>query len=432
MKTMSDFINSANGRLNIGGADALAIAGEYGTPCFVMCEEYIRYVASIYVSAMKEAFREGSMPLYASKACSFAEMYRIVGSEGMGADTVSPGEIYTAVKAGFDMSKTYFHGNNKTDADILFALEHKVGRIVCDSVEELDALDGICARLGVRQKVLLRLTPGIDPHTFKAVSTGIVDSKFGMAISNGAAERFLRHALGKKHIDVEGFHCHIGSQVWEAEHYSEAAEKLIAFGAEMKKKLGYFPEYINLGGGFAVPYTSDQKTPDYRAQIISIGKSIKEFTAKYSVEEPKILLEPGRSVVAAAGITLYTVGTVKEIEGVRNYVSVDGGMTDNPRFALYGSVYEATRCDGADKPKDYRCTIAGRCCESGDIIGENMMIQKPERGDVIAVFTTGAYNYSMSSNYNRVARPPVVIVKSGKTRVAVRRESCEDLVRNDV
>ena len=429
---MYDCLKIENGRLHIGGADTVEIASEYGTPAYVLSEDYIRRVCGIYVSAMKEAFAPGSMPLYASKACSFAEMYRIVGSEGMGADTVSPGEIYTAEKAGFDMSKTFFHGNNKTDEDILFAVRHRVGRIVADSMEELDAIDSICGRLSVKQRVLLRLTPGIDPHTFKAVSTGIVDSKFGMAITNGAAEKLLRHALGKKNITVEGFHCHIGSQVWDAEHYSEAAERMISFAAEMKEKLGYTPEYLNLGGGFAVPYTSDEKMPDYRAQILSIGKSVKALSEKYSVKEPKILLEPGRSIVAAAGITLYTVGTVKEIEGVRNYVSIDGGMTDNPRFALYGSVYEATKCDGADKPRDYKCTIAGRCCESGDIIGENMMIQKPKRGDVIAVFTTGAYNYSMASNYNRIPRPPVIVVKDGRARVAVARESYDDLVRNDI
>ncbi len=432
MKTMYDFITVENGRLLISGADAAAIAERYGTPAFVMSEDYIRRVSAIYVSAMKEAFPEGSMPLYASKACSFAEMYRIVGSEGMGADTVSPGEIYTAEKAGFDMSKAYFHGNNKTDEDILFAVRRKVGHIVADSIEELDAIDGICEKLSVKQKVLLRLTPGIDPHTFKAVSTGIVDSKFGMAISNGAAEKLLRHALGKANIVVDGYHCHIGSQVWNAEHYSEAADRMLSFAAEMKEKLGYSPEYLNLGGGFAVPYTAKEEMPDYREQILSIGKSIKSICEKYSIDEPKILLEPGRSIVAAAGITLYTVGTVKEIEGIRNYVSVDGGMTDNPRFALYGSVYEATKCIGADEPRDYKCTICGRCCESGDIIGENMMLQKPVRGDVVAVFTTGAYNYSMASNYNRIPRPPVVMVRDGKARVVVLRESYDDLIRNDV
>lgn len=432
MKTMYDFITVENGILLISGADAAAIADRYGTPTFVMSEDYIRQVSAIYVSAMKEAFPEGSIPLYASKACSFAEMYRIVDSEGMGADTVSPGEIYTAEKAGFDMSKAYFHGNNKTDEDILFAVRRKVGHIVADSIEELDAIDGICERLSVKQKVLLRLTPGIDPHTFKAVSTGIVDSKFGMAISNGAAEKFLRHALGKANIVVDGYHCHIGSQVWNAGHYSKAADRMLSFAAKMKEKLGYSPEYLNLGGGFAVPYTSKEKMPDYRKQILSIGKSIKALCEKHSIDEPKILLEPGRSIVAAAGITLYTVGTVKEIEGIRNYVSVDGGMTDNPRFALYGSVYEATKCIGADEPRDYKCTICGRCCESGDIIGENMMLQKPARGDVVAVFTTGAYNYSMASNYNRIPRPPVVMVRDGKARVVVLRESYDDLIRNDV
>jgi diaminopimelate decarboxylase len=350
----------------------------------------------------------------------------------MGIDCVSSGELYTAKRAGFPAERIYFHGNNKTDFDISFAMDMGVGRIVVDNLDELAAVSAEATRRGITQGILLRITPGIDPHTHRAVVTGNVDSKFGSAIATGQALQIVEAAINAQSIDLIGLHCHIGSQIFDIEPFSDAADIMVRFIAEIKEKLGFEVRELNLGGGLGVAYTEDDAQISYADSIEKIGAIVRTFCAEHSIKMPRVILEPGRSLVAAAGATLYTVGSVKEITGFRNYISVDGGMPDNPRYALYQSQYTALIANRASAPRDYVATLAGRCCESGDLLGENMKIQKAERGDILAVLVTGAYNYSMASNYNRIPRPPVILVKDGKARVAVKRESFEDIVRNDI
>lgn len=420
------------GHLCVGTVDTVALAKKYGTPLYVIDENAVRAQCRLYQSAMKRCFGADGTIHYASKALSCKAIYRILREEGIGVDLVSPGELYTAKAAGFDLAEASFHGNNKTDCEIADAIADGIGEFMVDSFEELEAIDRIAGERGVMQRIMLRLTPNIDAHTQKAILTGQLDSKFGTPIATGQAERLVRLALTKQNLILEGFHSHIGSQIFEYEPYIEQAKVMFEFMAEMKHKTGYEAKKINLGGGFAVRYTADQPAVDIVGNIEKIAAVVDRLCATYGLRRPAILLEPGRSIVAAAGVTLYTVGTVKEIEGVRTYVSVDGGMTDNPRYALYQSRYEVLLANRAAEKKDLICTVAGRCCESGDLIGEGMALQTPMRGDILAVLVTGAYNYSMASNYNRVPRPAIVFVKDGEDRLVVKRESYEDLSRNDI
>ena len=426
------FDTNAAGHLTVGGMDAVALAREFGTPAYILDENVIRENCRTYLKAAKAHFGENALPLYASKALSFTGIYRIVAEEGLGIDCVSGGELYTAKSADFPAERIYFHGNNKTDADLRQALEMGVGTIVVDGDEELEALDALARSLGRTQKILLRITPGIDPHTHRAIMTGNVDSKFGNAIVTGQALAITKKALSLQGVSLAGFHCHIGSQIFDIDPFRDAAGIMLKFIADVKNATGFEATELNLGGGLGVRYTEDDRGIDYADAIKQIAEIVREGAKKAGVVMPRVILEPGRSLVAAAGVTLYTVGSVKEIPGFRNYVSVDGGMPDNPRYALYASQYTALIANRAGDPKDYRATVAGRCCESGDLIGEGMALQVPQRGDILAVLCTGAYNYSMASNYNRLPRAPIVMVKDGKARVAVRRETYEDLVRCDL
>ena len=420
------------GNLTIGGMDAVELAREFGTPAYILDENVIRANCREYLCAARREFGEDALPLYASKALCFTGIYKLAAEEGMGVDCVSGGELYTAAKAGFPADRIYFHGNNKTDSDISQAMDMGVGRFVVDNIEELCAVADEAERRGIIQGILLRITPGIDPHTHKAVVTGNVDSKFGSAIVTGQAMEIVKMALSKKSLDLVGLHCHIGSQIFDLEPFSDAADIMVRFIADIKRECAYEIRELNLGGGFGVRYTEDDREISYSGAIADIAKIVRTFCEKNGIRMPRVILEPGRSLVAAAGATLYTVGSVKEIPSFRNYVSVDGGMPDNPRYALYQSQYTALIAGKASEPRDYRATIAGRCCESGDLLGENMLLQRAERGDILAVLVTGAYNYSMASNYNRLPRPPIIMVRDGKARVAVRRETYEDIVRNDL
>lgn len=422
---------NAEGHLTIGGIDTLTLAEKHGTPLYVLDEDHIREMCRMYKSAFAESFGGKSTPVYAGKALCFKGMYRIMAEENMCADCVSPGELHTANAAGFPMARVFFHGNNKTDADLRYAVSLGVGHIVVDSHEELDALDEIAGEAGISQKILLRITPGIDPHTHKKIITGNVDSKFGSAIVTGQAEAIVRAALDKQNLILDGLHCHVGSQIFDIGPFADAADIMIDFVAQMRHKHGATLPILNIGGGFGVRYTEDDPEIDYVSNIRALGKIIDEKCARYGMEKPTILMEPGRSIVAAAGITLYTVGSVKEIPGFRNYVSVDGGMPDNPRYTLYQSRYTILHAARAGERADYECTIAGRCCESGDLLAEGVKITRPVRGDILAVLVTGAYNHSMASNYNRLPRPPIVMVSGGKDRVAVRRETYDDLLTLD-
>jgi diaminopimelate decarboxylase len=397
-----------------------------------MDEVRIRENMRMYLRAFEEHFGEGSKPLYASKANSFKRIYEIAREEGMGIDVVSSGEIYTATKAGFPLGNAYFHSNNKTDADIHYAIEKGVGFFVVDNGEELAAINEIAKQYSVKQAVLLRVTPGIDPHTYAAVNTGTVDSKFGSAIETGQAEETTKLALSMPNIDLRGFHCHVGSQVFDSQVYLQTADVMVAFVADMYRKLGFVTQKLDIGGGYGVRYTHNDPCIDIESNLLLVGQRVNALVAEYGIPMPHIYMEPGRSIVADAGMTLYTMGTLKSIPGYKNYVSVDGGMTDNPRYLLYGSAYTLLPASKMHEPRDMVCSVVGRCCESGDVIQNNVpMPTSLKRGDLIACLTTGAYNYSMASNYNRIPRPAVVMLQGGSSYVAVKRETPEDMVRLD-
>ena len=422
---------NSGGALCFAGHDTAKLAEKYGTPLYLMDEGRIRDNCRMYLHAFKDAFGERGKVLYASKAASFKRMYEIVSEEGLSADVVSAGEIRTALKAGFPMDRLYFHGSSKTDSEISYAVASGVGCFVVDNVEELHALNREAGSAGIRQRVLLRVTPGIDPHTYDAVSTGKVDSKFGVAIETGQAKEFVSEALRQENLELCGLHCHVGSQVFDEDVYERTVDIMLAFMAELRDSLGVTLEELNLGGGYGVRYLESDKYVDIPARIKALGEHIKALARKLSYPMPVILMEPGRSIVADAGMTLYTVSSVKRIPGYKSYVAVDGGMTDNPRYALYGSNY--TVLDVMAPKKTETFDLVGRCCESGDIIQPEVGLNAEiKRGDLVAVCTTGAYNYSMASNYNRVPRPPIVMLGEGGDYLAVRRETLDDIVSMDV
>ena len=421
-----------NGHLYFAGQDTVELAKQYGTPLYLMDEDKIRESCRVYTEAFKKHFGEKARPLYASKANCFKRIYEIMREEDMGIDVVSSGEIYTAIRAGYDLSRAYFHSNNKTDADIAYGMDNGIGYFVADNVEEIKAIEAEAARRGTRQKVLLRLTPGIDPHTYEAIATGKVDSKFGSAIETGQAEEITVFTLAQPHVELMGFHCHVGSQVFGEDIFERAAVVMLEFIADMKAKHGFMAPQLDLGGGYGVRYVESDPYLDVDTKVGQVAAAIKEACARLNIEMPEIHMEPGRSIVAAAGMTLYTCGTVKKIPGYKNYVSIDGGMPDNPRYALYESKYTVLLANRMEEEKTFTCDVVGRCCESGDIIQPAVTMPEPNRGDIVAVCTTGAYNYSMASNYNRVPRPPVVMLRGGESYVAVKRETYADLVANDV
>ncbi|MCI6358500.1 MAG: diaminopimelate decarboxylase [Clostridiales bacterium] len=429
---LADNIQVRDGTLYFAGHNTVQLAQKYGTPLYLMDEARIRENCRMYLRAFRRHFGENARPLYASKAASFKRMYEIMHSEGMGVDVVSAGEIHTAALAGFPMEQAYFHGNNKTDAEIQYAIEQGVGYFVADNHEELDAINRIAGALGKQQRVLLRLTPGIDPHTYEAVATGKVDSKFGAAIETGQAEALFQCARALPNVTLVGFHCHVGSQVFDEDVFERAGQIMLEFVALLRNRYGFATQQLDLGGGYGVRYCESDKQVDIEQRIGEVASSLKASAAALGIPLPTILMEPGRSIVADAGMTLYTVGTVKRIPGYKNYVSVDGGMTDNPRYALYGSAYTVYAAGRMDEPAVLHCDVVGRCCESGDIIQPKVALPDIRRGDLLAVCTTGAYNYSMASNYNRMARPPVVMLTPERDTLAVRRETLEQLTENDI
>ena len=420
------------GHLLFAGVSAVSLAEEYKTPLYVIDEARIREKCKTYVTAMKKYFGENSKPVFASKALSFKEIYRIVNEENMAVDVVSGGELYTAFRAGFPMENVHFHGNNKSRSEIDLALDTGVGTFMTDNIDELRYLNEAAKKRGITQKIVMRITPGIDTHTYEAVRTGQVDSKFGIPIETGQAMELVKEALSFSNLTLEGFHCHVGSQVFDEKSFCDSADIMVKFIFDVKEETGFLAGVLNLGGGYGVRYTEEDPHLDIEKSISLVGTHIKNLCQKYDIPMPQIFMEPGRSIVADAGITLYTVGNVKTIKGYKSYVSIDGGMADNPRYALYGSKYTALIANKADKAADFKCTIAGKCCESGDLIGEDMLLQSPECGDILAVLVTGAYNYSMASNYNRIPRPPIVMIKDKKTRLAVKRETFDDIIKNDI
>ena len=420
------------GHLQFAGFDTVDLAAKYGTPLYLMDENKIREHIKEYKSAFLKYFPAGSNPEFASKSFSCKQIYRIMNEENMCIDAVSAGEIYTAKSAGFNMSHCFFHGNNKTDCDIAFAIDSGVGYFVIDNFEEIEVLNLMARDKGIIQKALLRITPGIDTHTHQKISTGNVDSKFGFAIATGMADEAVEAVLKCENISLCGFHCHIGSQIFESDPFITAAELMLDFIAHIKTTQNYTADILNLGGGFGVKYLESQPALNLDEKIGEVATAINQKCNELQISVPKIAMEPGRSIVADAGMTLYTVGSVKEIKGYKSYVSIDGGMPDNPRFALYESPYTVMLASRANDKADFKATIAGRCCESGDTIQNDVLIPKPERNEILAVLTTGAYNYSMASNYNRIPRPPVVMLSDKGDYVAVKRETIEDICSLDV
>lgn len=425
---------SKEGHLLFAGQDTVELAKKYGTPVYLMDEDKIREKCRMYKKAFEENFGKSAVPLYASKANCFKRIYEIMAEEGMGIDVVSSGEIYTAVKAGYDLSKAYFHSNNKTDGDIAYAMDNNIGYFVADNIEEVKVIEAEAAKRGIKQKILLRLTPGIDPHTYEAIATGNVDSKFGTAIETGQAETIALETIKMPHIDLRGFHCHVGSQVFAEDVFERAAVVMLEFIAVMKEKHGFTALELDLGGGFGVRYTEDDPVMDVGAKVTQVAETIKSTCRRLNMEIPEIHMEPGRSIVADAGMNLYTVGTVKQIPGYKKYVSVDGGMADSPRYALYKAPYTCLTANKMNEKADFEASLVGRCCESGDILQEHVKFpESVQRYDIVAVCTTGAYHYAMSSNYNRLPKPPVIMLRGGnESYVAVKGETLEDLTRNDL
>ncbi len=427
---MKNNINEKN-HLVFGGCDTVELAKKYKTPLYVLDEGIIRSNCKKFKSALEKYYGDG-LVLFASKALNCLETLRIASSEGFGIDAVSGGELFTAIKANIPTQKICLHGNNKSEDELEMAIKNNIKRIVSDDFDEMEIIDRIAKENNVVANVMLRIKPGIDAHTHSYVLTGNEDSKFGVSLETGEALETVKKALLLKNVKLTGFHCHIGSQIFETKPFLLAAEKMLEFIKKVKETTGFEAEDLDLGGGFGVRYTDEDEPLEFEEFIKTVSVKIKEFTDKNNIKKPFLMFEPGRSIVGEAGITLYTVGSIKEIPNIRKYVSVDGGMTDNPRYMFYKSKYEITLANKASQEKDDVVTVAGKCCESGDIIGEGMPLQTAERGDILAVFTTGAYNYSMSSNYNRNPRPALVVVSNGESKIAIKRETYEDLLRNDI
>lgn len=420
------------GHLAIGGVDVLSLKEKYGTPLYVMDEDMIRKNLRTYQDALHTYYGGNGLCQFASKAFCTKAMCKIVAEEGLGLDVVSGGELYTALSAGYPADKICFHGNNKTKEELSLAIGHDVGTIVVDNIFELEQIDAIAKEMDKIQNVLFRIKPGIDAHTHDFIMTGQIDSKFGFALETGEALAAIEQVKSKENLCYKGIHCHIGSQIFEVEPFRETAVVMMNFIGEIKEKSGLETEELDLGGGFGIRYVESDDPVPYGDYIKAVSETVKAQAESLGVKVPKILMEPGRSIVAPAGITVYEVGSVKEIPNIRTYVSVDGGMADNPRYIMYGSEYSAVLANKADKPAEKTYRIAGKCCESGDILIENAKLPQVEVGDTLCVLATGAYNYSMASNYNRIPRPAVVMVSGGKDRLIVKRESYEDLIKNDL
>ncbi len=433
MKMICKNIEVKNGELHFARLKVSELAKKYGTPLYLMDENRIRENINTYKDVFKKYFDNRAKVLYASKACSFKYIYKIAKEEGIGIDVVSSGELYTAKMAGFDLKDAYFHSNNKTDFDIKFGIENGVGYFVADNIEEINAIEKECEKQGKTQNILLRITPGIDTHSYKAVDTGKVDSKFGTAIETGQAIDIVGEILKLKHINLCGFHCHVGSQVFEEDVYVRTAIIMIKFFKDVKNKYDFNAEIFDIGGGFGVRYVDTDPVLDLDKKVKEIADTINEECKKYNLNVPAFRMEPGRHIVADAGMTLYTVGTIKRITGYKNYVSVDGGMTDNPRYALYGSKYTCYTANKMNENCDFKADLVGRCCESGDIIMPDAAFPSSiKRDDIVAVATTGAYNYSMASHYNRLPKPAVIMIKDGKDFEVVKRETLDDIIKNDL
>lgn len=423
---------NARGHLEIGGCDVVELARSFGTPLYVMDEACIRKNCQEYYQAFTE--RENSdLVLYAAKAFVVTAICKIIEEEGLGFDVVSGGELYVALKAGFPPEKIFLHGNNKSPAELEFALKSGIGRIVVDNFYELELLERLVREGSYFPAILLRIAPGIEAHSHAYIKTGQLDSKFGFTLANGDALRAIQIVLKKsKNFDLRGIHCHIGSQIFELDAFRYTAQLMINFLQEVRMQTGWIASELDLGGGLGIYYIAGDTPPTIAEYAHAIQESIDETCSRWNYPRPSLIVEPGRSIVGPAGSTIYMIGSVKNIPGVRKYVAIDGGMTDNPRPALYQAEYEGIIANKAKESVQEVISVTGRCCESGDMLIWNLSVPRVEPGDLLVVSCTGAYNYSMSSNYNCLLRPPVVLVKDGQAELIVARETYKDLVKNNI
>jgi diaminopimelate decarboxylase len=419
------------GHLEIGGIDAIDLAMNYGTPLYVYDVALIRERARGFKHTFEKEKIKAQVA-YASKAFSTMAMIQLAEEEGLSLDVVSGGELYTAIAAGFPAERIHFHGNNKSSEELAMALEHRIGCIVVDNFHELELLKSICAEKNTTMKILLRVTPGIEAHTHDYILTGQEDSKFGFDLQNGQAKSALENALENQYLDVLGLHCHIGSQIFDPTGFLLATQKIFEKMASWKQELKFEAKVLNLGGGFGIRYTKEDEPIKPSQYVEEIIAEVKKLADHYKLSLPEIWIEPGRSLVGDAGITLYRVGSSKEVPGVRKYLAVDGGMSDNIRPALYQAKYEAVIANKPLAAVKETVSIAGKCCESGDMLIWDLPLPEIGEEDILAVFCTGAYGYSMANNYNRLPRPAVVFVENGEARLVVKRETYEDIVRLDL
>jgi diaminopimelate decarboxylase len=431
MHTYGTAAVNMHGHLEIGSIDVVELAAQYGTPLYLYDVALIRERAR----GFKQTFDKMGVTAqvaYASKAFASVAMMQLAEQEELSLDVVSGGELYTAQKAGFPVERIHFHGNNKSREELKMAFDANIGCIVADNFHELALIDEISQSRRQKMSILLRITPGIEAHTHDYILTGQEDSKFGFDLNNGQAEEALVMALERPFINVLGLHCHIGSQIFETTGFTLAAEKIIGKLADWKERLAFESTVLNLGGGFGIRYTAEDDPLEPAAYVEEIIRKVQEETKRLGMIMPEIWIEPGRSLVGDAGVTIYETGSVKDVPNVRKYVAVDGGMSDNIRPALYEAKYEAVLANRVNDPVEETVSIAGKCCESGDMLVWDLPLPKAEAGDLLAMFCTGAYGYSMANNYNRLPRPPVVFVENGEAKVVIRRETYEDLIKLDL
>ena len=420
-----------NGHLFIGGVDMVELANEQGTALYVFDEADLRDRMEQYRESFSAAYPNSNV-LYASKAFLNKEVLRIANEEGMCLDVSGGGELACARAVGFPMERVFVHGNNKTETELREAVAAGVGRIVLDTRIELERVSRIAAELGVTQKVLMRITPGVEADTHEYIKTGCEDSKFGFTMLGDFAFKCVGDVLAAPNVELVGFHCHIGSQIFALHSFREAVQVMVEFAARVKDEYGLEIADLDMGGGLGIAYTADEKPSSIDDFAQCTASAVKDYCAQYGVNEPRLLVEPGRSLVANAGVTLYTIGVMKTLPDIRKYVGIDGGMSDNIRTALYNADYEATIANKADEPRTEIVTLCGKHCESGDAVVLDGSLQHPDVGDIVCVFATGAYCYTMASTYNGQPRPAIVFVRDGQARVVTRRETYEDLMSRDV
>ncbi|BAK17205.1 diaminopimelate decarboxylase [Solibacillus kalamii] len=419
------------GHLTIGGVDTIELAKQYGTPLFVYDTALIRKRSRGFIDTFEQLGVKAQVA-YASKAFACVAAYQLAAQENLSLDVVSGGELYTAIKAGFPADRIHFHGNNKSIAELELAFETGIGCIVVDNFYEISLIKEIAQQKNQKMKILLRVTPGVEAHTHDFITTGQADSKFGFDLNNGQADEAFKQVVNDEHIELLGLHCHIGSQIFETEGFSLAAGKVMQKMGAWKEQHGFVAQVLNLGGGFGIRYTEEDKPLEPHEYVADMIRTVQDESKKLNLAMPEIWIEPGRSLVGDAGTSLYTIGSQKTVPNVRDYIAVDGGMSDNIRPALYDAKYEAIIANKANDPKTSTYTVAGKLCESGDKLIIDASLQNAHTGDILAMFCTGAYGYSMASNYNRVPRPAVVFVENGEHQLAIKRESYEDLVVNDL